>query len=631
MKLIHKVSAFLFTGLIALPAYGQSGSMRIEVEVYNGPLSKTLDVQKAELKGVVDVTSETLALLIREFHLSQCRLGCFGEDLDTKHTDRAAVNYCAMIKFPYVSSEVAGGNTPESLAKKRRSEHTSWENSLEDALKTQINKTGLDVKDVFGTSIVDQYPQMFPVKSYKKWLFWGDKNYSLPVSVEDEPRQVCPVLSDIKTAMIDLYAGIKKDLLPPSSSGSKIVDSDYLDSAARYGATLTEGAEQWASAQMAILPESTRMKIAVARASISGVELGTELNARADAIKRQEQGEHGREILATSLYLRNSEGSDYLNLVEWMNARPRVEQKWSATDRTRMVERLIADANWSKVNEAFAQGRGKVNMVFAKDDIGNWNLKSYDNDPSELLNSYFKLGTTLVSTASKLATGGVSGTDILNNLSGIQQANSAANDILLGTSGDPTLTHKSVDALEARTTGRLQKVSTDLDAFVAILSQKKQAQIAERTREQTELTMLEARYSEAQANENTDQQHYDRLLATYEQQEAVLNNHKANCTDVTKCSIQRQSIIQQVDQARSDRDEAMTSLYESKLATKEAEVRYQRQKKQVEEIEEDIKNIERQIEHAPVTALKLIDEIMDSHAEALENLQVAVVDSSSRE
>ena len=84
-----------------------------------------------------------------------------------------------------------------------------------------------------------------------------------------------------------------------------------------------------------------------------------------------------------SVYLRNSSETDFLNLYVWNKASsPRLCEGGCTVDdatkqSTRVVERLFADNNWSKVNTVFASGQGKVRMAFIKDDIGNWNLKGF--------------------------------------------------------------------------------------------------------------------------------------------------------------------------------------------------------------------------------------------------------------
>ena len=48
-----------------------------------------------------------------------------------------------------------------------------------------------------------------------------------------------------------------------------------------------------------------------------------------------------------------------------------------------MVEQLIGDTYWAPVNHVFASGQGKVRMAYVKDEIGNWNLKNFDNSRSK--------------------------------------------------------------------------------------------------------------------------------------------------------------------------------------------------------------------------------------------------------
>ena len=70
-----------------------------------------------------------------------------------------------------------------------------------------------------------------------------------------------------------------------------------------------------------------------------------------------------------------------------------------------MVEHLVADNYWSHINTVFAAGQGDVSMALVKDDVGNWNLKSFDNSPGKLLEAYKELGLAAVKTTVDLARG----------------------------------------------------------------------------------------------------------------------------------------------------------------------------------------------------------------------------------
>ena len=43
-------------------------------------------------------------------------------------------------------------------------------------------------------------------------------------------------------------------------------------------------------------------------------------------------------------------------------------------------------------------------MAFIKDDVGNWNLKSFDNDPEKLLEAYTNFSIETINKATKIAT-----------------------------------------------------------------------------------------------------------------------------------------------------------------------------------------------------------------------------------
>jgi hypothetical protein len=50
-----------------------------------------------------------------------------------------------------------------------------------------------------------------------------------------------------------------------------------------------------------------------------------------------------------------------------------------------------------------ASGVGKVNLLFVKDGIGNWNLKNFENYPGELLDAYLNVGKKALEAAAKIA------------------------------------------------------------------------------------------------------------------------------------------------------------------------------------------------------------------------------------
>jgi len=109
--------------------------------------------------------------------------------------------------------------------------------------------------------------------------------------------------------------------------------------------------------------------------------------------------------LATGDYLRDNETTRFLDAYRWMNADiPKgTTGAYKRDDRIAAVQSLTDNYYWEKVNEVYASGQGDVSMAFIKDELGNWNLKSYTNDPSKLLAAYRQGANALIASAVDLA------------------------------------------------------------------------------------------------------------------------------------------------------------------------------------------------------------------------------------
>ena len=77
-------AAWFPLAVLAIAGCGSgSASMRIDVEVYNGPLAKTREAQFAELKSSLQHAKRALDVVRDGLFISECRLGCRG-DTDSK-------------------------------------------------------------------------------------------------------------------------------------------------------------------------------------------------------------------------------------------------------------------------------------------------------------------------------------------------------------------------------------------------------------------------------------------------------------------------------------------------------------------------------------------------------------------
>lgn len=169
----------------------------------------------------------------------------------------------------------------------------------------------------------------------------------------------------------------------------------------------------------ATLPTEARLRIDMVKVANLSAEFANQFTARANALHLQ-TGVDGvdRRVLPTGQYLRDSQPTAFLDAYEWHNAA--TEYIDNSKDRIQIAKRLFADDNWARVNEVYASGSGDVSMAFIRDDIGNWNLKQFSSDASELTAAYTKLGLDLVGKVAGLATGG--GTTALSKATGVLAA-----------------------------------------------------------------------------------------------------------------------------------------------------------------------------------------------------------------
>jgi hypothetical protein len=196
----------------------------------------------------------------------------------------------------------------------------------------------------------------------------------------------------------------------------------------------------WQGAQVSVGPNDDFLRNAMINFASLAAEYSNQMGSRADTLLMQMNDVDRRE-LPLSVYLRDMKPTDFMNLYVWNRAAltgiavpphaglqkgwyvPDAEDREWTADRVRTLERLYADHYWSKVNTVYASGQGEVSMAFIKDEIGNWNLKSFDNDPTELLQAYSSVAKATLKAAVDLAksetgvTGAMKMLDLANRVS----------------------------------------------------------------------------------------------------------------------------------------------------------------------------------------------------------------------
>ncbi len=175
-----------------------------------------------------------------------------------------------------------------------------------------------------------------------------------------------------------------------------------------------------------IAPIEHRLRIDMVKTANMAAEFSNQLTSRANALSLQADGLE-RERISTGQYLRDTQPTAFLDAFHWLDAG--TTGKLSIEQRTNISKRLFADDNWARVNQVYASGVGTTAMAFIKDEIGNWNLKSFENDPGKLTRAYTDLGLKLLESAAAAASGGATA---IASASKVASLTNAAQDIQSG-------------------------------------------------------------------------------------------------------------------------------------------------------------------------------------------------------
>ena len=160
------------------------------------------------------------------------------------------------------------------------------------------------------------------------------------------------------------------------------------------------------------VPKDHHIRRVLADFSLLAAEYSNQIQSR-NVVLAAQLGEDGTEAskLPVSDYLRDASNTDFLKLYDWYQATSEPHHKphyppLRPAARVRAAERLFNDYYWEKINEVYASGLGKASMAFIKNAVGNWELKSFSNDPTELLEAYGDVASAALSSAEGLAGGG---------------------------------------------------------------------------------------------------------------------------------------------------------------------------------------------------------------------------------
>lgn len=341
--------------------------MRIDVEVYKGPLSERTSVQWGMMKG----------------HLESARK--------------------ALIESNNFTRAVMANKGFQSWKGREDNDLTGNKNSSAWPIpRIKTDKTGkidyatvpLQPSDLGSEKLNNLCRNIDPDVSWYEFKFW--RLFGL---LDDIDHFDCLILTTLIsdtnmliTKVNNLALKVGEDKLGSPSFSS----SDFVEEAAEISGMLRDHAFRWAVASTPGQSVNRLVRIAVVTGIVTFSEIGNQLKCRVNALAKQLDDGIGldRRELPPSVALCDADPTNFVNLYDYFNA---TMPNWvgnyavgmgTVEDRVKIVKDLFGDHYWSRINTVYASGRGKTSMAFIKDDVGNWNLKSFDNDPEDLLKAY---------------------------------------------------------------------------------------------------------------------------------------------------------------------------------------------------------------------------------------------------
>jgi len=384
--------------LISLPGCGiinDSAAMRIEVEVYKGPLSLEPEIQLGELYG----------------YLSEAQNGLSNTS-----------NFIERVGKYLVPELDALGNPLNTINEWCRAQDTtSLTDNTSCALLVPLAEDARDLSIRLALPLCALRGRPASTCQLQKRLA-STKEYQARTGEHVDAGTVTQIIEDTVKGLGGKLESEKFSYPSNASSSSTSTQPvnyrEALLEAGRVASAMQAKAFRYATATTAGHSYNPLVRIATTYFIAATSEYGNQIQARADALLKQLSPEgRDRRELPLSAHLREAEPTDFMHHFDWTDGHfPRpydyVHFNFSPNleERIKIIDRLYADHFWSKVNTVYASGRGKAQMAFIKDETGNWNLKSFDNDPTELLDAYTKVTKSalegVVEIAGEIASGG---------------------------------------------------------------------------------------------------------------------------------------------------------------------------------------------------------------------------------
>lgn len=330
-----------------------AGSMRVEVEVYKGPLSVSPQAQVGELMAVM---ADSVRAFVEWRSAAQNfagTKGCLGGEPTNRAPEFSLASDCGALLSAVESSEDAIGAACAILN------------------NPMMAELGLDRSTYL--------PANLCLRNGELWRH--------AMTDPAEPQQT---------------------VVPFGIEVLKKREATIIVAVQNLASLMRASSFRMADANLRYVPRDRTVRAQLAAFGFIASEYGNQLQSRIAVLSKQVADGTSANNLPVSDYLRDASTTDAIHMFDWLDANndPRFGARpggLDAAERIRMVERLTADYYWEKINEVHASGQGDVAMAFIKDELGNWNLRSFSNDPAELLKAYGKVTDAALATAAKLA------------------------------------------------------------------------------------------------------------------------------------------------------------------------------------------------------------------------------------
>ncbi len=416
----HALYGALFVALLFLSGCA-TGAMRIDVEVYKGPLAQTSDAQFASLIGYLE---EAKRSLVENMNFTLATVA--NAEFDKLGRPEAG---CSRVYFKPVSIEVFLRNNPDRSGDVKLTAQANPEPSETTCSTPTVVSDTENIGSGKSNSGAHLY---FPFLRKGNWktpsindpITWCDKLD--PEGAVDQLKFFdCTILRSVFSDSRDMLREIDKlqrrHIAEVHSQGWDISEwrtrtllMEIVETSSEFRAK----AFRWAISTVGGQSSNCVTRVALINFVMTASEFGNQLQSRSDALFKQLSLREGRDAreLALSTHLQDTQPTDFVHLYDWLQAsEDGCPLDWvrrhalpgfpsiNVTNRVKVIDRLYGDHFWSKINTVHASGAGKVNMVFVKDGIGNWNLKNFENHPGELLDAYLNVGKQVLKAAATVA------------------------------------------------------------------------------------------------------------------------------------------------------------------------------------------------------------------------------------